>query len=326
VPTKTVIAKNVTGSPVTIDDLGVTILGLQQKTLSDYFRLEELWESVNLGTLVAAGTIVINDGSSDLGITPGTNYITPVVADRNVDSELDSATSTATAGELVRWGVGGTIDGITPSSHASRHAPGGADAVATAAAVSVGTANAAGTAASLARSDHTHAVTGLSIASQARGDLLFFNGTAWVRLAPGTAGLFLQTSGAGADPGWATAGGSIAHSEVNAAGDVTTTSTSDVVVTSMSITPGAGSYIVYFSTSIRQSNNGDSVFLSVYANGVQVTNSQRQYTRAGGATQDVAMIMAKSTVAAGQAIDIRWRVNSNTGTLGNRALVLLKVA
>lgn len=74
--------------------------------------------------------------------------------------------------------------------------------VTTATAVSVGTANAEGTATSLARSDHTHAVTGLSIAGQVQGDILYFNGTSWVRLPPGTAGQVLTTQGTGANPSW----------------------------------------------------------------------------------------------------------------------------
>jgi len=36
-----------------------------------------------------------------------------------------------------------------------------------------------------------------------RGTLLYRSGTGWVALAPGTAGLFLRTAGAGADPTWA---------------------------------------------------------------------------------------------------------------------------
>jgi hypothetical protein len=49
--------------------------------------------------------------------------------------------------------------------------------------------------------------TGLTIASQAQGDVLYFNGANWTRLGAGTNGHFLQTQGAGANPQWA-AGGS----------------------------------------------------------------------------------------------------------------------
>jgi hypothetical protein len=42
----------------------------------------------------------------------------------------------------------------------------------------------------------------LTIASQAQGDILYFNGTNWVRLAAGTANTVLQTNGASTDPFW----------------------------------------------------------------------------------------------------------------------------
>lgn len=42
----------------------------------------------------------------------------------------------------------------------------------------------------------------LTIASAATGDLLWFNGTAWVRLAPGTADYALVSNGAGSAPGY----------------------------------------------------------------------------------------------------------------------------
>jgi hypothetical protein len=44
--------------------------------------------------------------------------------------------------------------------------------------------------------------TDLAIASQAQGDLLYFNGTSWVRLGAGTAGYILKTQGVGANPAW----------------------------------------------------------------------------------------------------------------------------
>jgi hypothetical protein len=46
-----------------------------------------------------------------------------------------------------------------PAAHAATHLPGGADALATAAPVTIGTANSAGAAASFARSDHVHAIS-----------------------------------------------------------------------------------------------------------------------------------------------------------------------
>ena len=45
----------------------------------------------------------------------------------------------------------------------------------------------------------------LNIASQAQGDILYYNGTSWVRLAAGTANQILVTNGAAANPSWETA-------------------------------------------------------------------------------------------------------------------------
>ncbi len=43
-----------------------------------------------------------------------------------------------------------------------------------------------------------------SIAGLAQGDVLYYNGTAWVRLGAGTSGQFLKTNGTGANPSWST--------------------------------------------------------------------------------------------------------------------------
>jgi len=55
--------------------------------------------------------------------------------------------------------------------------------------------------------DHiaANAVTGAKIAmtSDAQGDVLFYGGTDYERLAAGTSGYFLKTLGSGADPAWA---------------------------------------------------------------------------------------------------------------------------
>lgn len=40
------------------------------------------------------------------------------------------------------------------------------------------------------------------IASQAQGDILYYDGSSWVRLAAGTSGQFLKTQGAAANPMW----------------------------------------------------------------------------------------------------------------------------
>jgi hypothetical protein len=50
-----------------------------------------------------------------------------------------------------------------------------------------------------------NSVTGAKIAlgSDAQGDVMYYNGTDWVRLGAGTSGYFLKTNGAGQNPAWA---------------------------------------------------------------------------------------------------------------------------
>ena len=57
-------------------------------------------------------------------------------------------------------------------------------------------------------------VTDLTMASEAQGAVLYFNGTNWVVLGPGTSGQFLKTNGAGANPAWAAAAGGGGTSKV----------------------------------------------------------------------------------------------------------------
>lgn len=45
-------------------------------------------------------------------------------------------------------------------------------------------------------------ISALRIASQAQGDILYFNGTIWTRLGAGTSGYYLKTQGTGANPAW----------------------------------------------------------------------------------------------------------------------------
>jgi hypothetical protein len=128
-------------------------------------------------TLAATGELYVN--------VDGTNFGWRVVAALTSTAPVDVTKAAAVVGV-----------GTTAARHDHKHD------VSTAAAVSVGTANAEGVATSLARSDHTHAVTGFSIAGQVQGDILYFNGTSWVRLPPGTSGQVLTTAGSGANPSW----------------------------------------------------------------------------------------------------------------------------
>ena len=67
--------------------------------------------------------------------------------------------------------------------------------------ISIGTDGAASIAANSV--DGTH----IALGSDAQGDIMYYNGTNYVRLAPGTDGQLLKTQGSSANPAWADSSG-----------------------------------------------------------------------------------------------------------------------
>lgn len=115
-PVKTIVAKNPTGSPVTISGIDVTILGGQSFTLSDFFRLEEIQECTDLTTKINAGDIVINDGINDLTQAQSLQYVTPVLFPEAPSSGWKWPVRVATTASITLSGTQ-TIDGVALSAN-----------------------------------------------------------------------------------------------------------------------------------------------------------------------------------------------------------------
>lgn len=62
-----------------------------------------------------------------------------------------------------------------------------------------------------------------------QGDILYHNGTSWVKLGPGTVGQYLKTNGAGANPAWGY--GALVHASSSAGVTTTAANTTPVSVT-----------------------------------------------------------------------------------------------
>lgn len=117
-------------------------------------------------------------------------------------------------------------------------------------------------------------------------------------------------------------------SSVSSATTTTTSSTSDILVTGMTITPIAGSYLVFFQSSISSSSGSANTFFSVYQGGVKVNASEvvvRQNSTANILT--VALVGIPVTVNGSQAIETRWRTSTGTATLkaSGRFMTIMKV-
>lgn len=98
-------------------------------------------------------------------------------------------------------------------------------------------------------------------ATPSQGDVIYYNGTAWVRLAAGTAGQFLKTLGAGANPAWATATVSPSVQAVTSSATVTPTFNDDGVkitaqATALNLANPTGTPVSMWGWAIRIKDNG----------------------------------------------------------------------
>jgi len=109
---------------------------------------------------------------------------------------------------------------------------------------------------------------------------------------------------------------------------ITRTLATYAVVTGMTITPGAGTWLAIFSTAAKVNKNSRTALFSVFSNGVQVQSSEREI---GGQANNMGSVCSTAvvTVTAGQAIDARWRLDATTSsptvTAMERTLILVKV-
>ena len=154
--------------------------------------------------------------------------------------------------------------------------------------------------------------------SAANEGRLRYNATSQTFQTSVNAGAYADIGGGGGDP---------TSQIIEANGAITTTSTSDVLATSMTVTPASGTYLVWFTSSLSNNQSDADTFASIWSAGAQVTSSERecQFNR----QDDVAGFCCTARVAVNgsQAIEGRWRVGAGTGSMQpDRSLVILKVA
>lgn len=123
----------------------------------------------------------------------------------------------------------------------------------------------------------------------------------------------------------------ISATEVSFSSNLTVTSTTDVLMTGMTITPVAGTYMVWFSTWLTHSNGNATITMSLYVGGVQKADSIRVAIPFVGAlsaiTQDMPLATnALVTVNGSQAIAIDWRTSTGTATAHHGTLNILRVS
>ncbi len=99
----TCIIKNEGASPVTIDDLGITIDATAQIDFHELFDFTRIADSNDLRDYVSAGTLVVNDGTSDLDTSDGVDFLA-IVHVYYLGSNYYTKTQLQTSGQAsVHW-------------------------------------------------------------------------------------------------------------------------------------------------------------------------------------------------------------------------------
>ena len=113
-----------------------------------------------------------------------------------------------------------------------------------------------------------------------------------------------------------------------ATGDASGSNTSDTLVPGMTLTPPAGTYLVWFTGSVETTPGNTMAFMSIYSGGSQVGSSEREYRRPAGQSTQSFCCVAKVTVNGAEAIEGRARVDAGTttGTIHERSLAIVEVS
>jgi len=111
----------------------------------------------------------------------------------------------------------------------------------------------------------------------------------------------------------------------SATGTASTTSHSDVLVGSMSVTPAEGKYLVWFSGSVAHSTNNALSLLSIFLGGSKVPDTERKYKRGVSNVQVPFCISTEIEANGSQAVEGRWSTDNGTVSMHERSLTLLKI-
>lgn len=120
--------------------------------------------------------------------------------------------------------------------------------------------------------------------------------------------------------------------EVSGTASITAGTGADALMTGMTITAVAGTYLVVFSCDLNSATAGAATSFSIYLGGTQVPQSIRKVAPFDGGTLSVAAarcgvaINALCTVNGSQAIEIRWSASNGTNTAAARTLNMVRLS
>ena len=125
--------------------------------------------------------------------------------------------------------------------------------------------------------------TDIALGSDTQGDIMYYNGTNWVRLAAGTAGQILQTNGVGANPSWVNApSGGSSSSAVIKSSDYTIQAGENVIISN------ASSTITFTLPSAATAGSGAVLHFYGLTNTLNISTSESIYDLNGTAQTSLA--------------------------------------
>lgn len=114
-------------------------------------------------------------------------------------------------------------------------------------------------------------------------------------------------------------------SEASSAAGMSINSTTDVLITTMTITPAAGTYRVTFDCAATATTNNSTLGFAVYAGGTINTNSNKTFQVDPANTIYFFGTSGTVTVDGTQAIEIRGRRSAGTTTVNNRNMYIERI-
>jgi hypothetical protein len=108
--------------------------------------------------------------------------------------------------------------------------------------------------------------------------------------------------------------------------NATTTSTTDVAMTTMTVTPTAGTWAITFTGTANSSTTGAQITTNVYLGGVVVANTTRASVSVAASADTTLSNGGVLTCNGSQSVAVFWKTSAGTGTVKNRNLTALRVA
>ena len=125
-------------------------------------------------------------------------------------------------------------------------------------------------------------------------------------------------------------GGTIPNTQLTATADYTGAGATYGLITGMTTTPAAGTYLVTFSSSCQLSATGNLAQYALFVGGTIVTHSERDaFSNGGGQVNGVNVAMhtqAIVTVNGAQTVEAQALTGGGTFTIHEKSLILLKIA